>query len=109
MRILTSSHLQFITIVKVIVETIADGEEMRGVDIMSTFLKVANLLSQLQDPAAQRLKVKYCSLCDSFLDKSELFPVRKDNGSRIGIADLIIEWTQEVVGVCPVYYRQLLY
>lgn len=82
----------------------SDGEEMRGIDIMSTFLKVATLLSQLHDPAAQRLKVKFCSMCDSFLDKSELFPVRKDNASRIGIADLIIEWAQELVGVRTMNY-----
>lgn len=77
----------------------SDGEEMRGVDIMSTLMKVATLLGRLQDPAAQRLKIKFCSMCDSFLVKSELFPLRKDNALRIGIADQIIEWTQELVGV----------
>ena len=46
-----------------------------------------------------RLKLKFCTMCDSFLDRSESFPVRKDNAARIGIADLIIEWTRELKNV----------
>ncbi|KAI0089247.1 hypothetical protein BDY19DRAFT_1089227 [Irpex rosettiformis] len=87
---------QFISIVKVIVENVPDGEEVRAIDMTAIFLKIAALLTRLQDPAMLRLKLKFCSMCDSFLDRSESFPVRKDNAARIGIADLIIEWTREL-------------
>ncbi|KAI0686496.1 hypothetical protein BC835DRAFT_1523052 [Cytidiella melzeri] len=86
---------QFMSIVKVIVDNVPDGEEMRSVDMTSIFLKVAALLSRLQDPSVLRLKLKFCSMCDSFLDRSESFPVRRDNAARIGIADLVIEWTRD--------------
>lgn len=87
--------MQFISIVKVIIENIPKGEEMRGLDMMSTLLTVANLLTRLQDVVGNRLKLKFCSLCDSFLDRAGAFSIRKDSSSRIGIADLIIVWTQE--------------
>ncbi|KAI0340881.1 hypothetical protein BDW22DRAFT_1485833 [Trametopsis cervina] len=87
---------QFISIVKVIIENVPDGEEMRGIDVTSTLLKVAGLLTRLQEPSVLRLKLKYCAMCDSFLDRSESFPVRRDNAARIGMADLITEWTREL-------------
>ncbi|PSR92202.1 hypothetical protein PHLCEN_2v4732 [Hermanssonia centrifuga] len=86
---------QFTAIVKVIVENVQSGEDMRGIDITSTLLTVASYISRFNDTASYRLKVKFCSLCDSFLDQSESFSVRRDNGTRIGIADCIIEWAQE--------------
>ncbi len=69
------------------------------------FLKIAVLLtrSQSQDPAMTRLKLKFCSMCDSFLERSESFPVRKDNAARISIADHIIEWTRDLSNVGVVF------
>ena len=86
---------QFISIVKVIVENVPKGEEMKGIDMMSTLLTVAGLLTRLQDIIGNRLKLKFCALCDSFLDRADSFSLRKDNLSRVGIADLIIDWGQE--------------
>ena len=88
-------RVQFTTIVKIIIENAPSGEELRGMDIMATLLLVAKLITRINDPSAYRIRVKFCALCDSYLDQSESFSVRKDGTLRIGIADYVVEWAQD--------------
>lgn len=56
---------------------------------------VAGLVTRLTSTTATRLRLKFCALCDSFLERSESFAVRKASSSRMGIADYVIEWAQD--------------
>ncbi|KAJ3551785.1 hypothetical protein NM688_g4509 [Phlebia brevispora] len=86
---------QFTSILKVIVENVQSGEDLRGVDIISMLLRMAIWITRFHEVAPFRLKIRFCALCDSFLEQPELF-ARRDNTARISIADCILEWAQEV-------------
>ena len=75
------------------------SEDLRGTDIISTLQRMAIWITRFHDMASIRLKIKFCALCDSFMDQPELFAVRRDNAARLAITDCIIEWSQELTGV----------
>lgn len=62
-------------------------------DVMSTLCTVASLITRIND--STRLKLKFCLLCDTYLDHSDSLSIRKDGLSRVGIADFVVEWPQD--------------
>lgn len=86
---------QFTMILKVIIENAPSGEELRGMDVMATLCTVASLITRIVDSSTVRLKIKFCLLCDTYLDHSDSLSIRKDGLSRAGIADFVVEWPQD--------------
>lgn len=99
MNICKLTHPQFTGILKVIIENAQSGDDLRGIDIISTLLRMAIWITRFHDPASFRLKIKFCALCDSFMDQPGLFAARRDSAARIGIADCIVDWAQDLAGV----------
>ncbi|EKM59988.1 uncharacterized protein PHACADRAFT_115378 [Phanerochaete carnosa HHB-10118-sp] len=86
---------QFTMILKVVIENAPSGEELRGMDVMSTLCTVASLITRINDSSTVRLKLKFCLLCDTYLDHSDSLSIRKDGLFRVGIADFVVEWPQD--------------
>lgn len=82
-------------ILKVLVENVQCLEEIRGMDLCSTLTLVAGFIGRFHDSVAYRLRTKFCSMCEVVFDQAETITMRKDNGSRQKIADIIIEWIQD--------------
>ena len=93
------THTKFTSILKVIIENVQSSEDLRGIDIMSILQRVALWITKFHDATSFRLKIKFCALCDSFMDHPELLAIRRDNAARLAITDCIIEWAQELTGV----------
>ena len=82
-----------------IIENAQSCEDLRGTDIISILQRMALWITRLHDMTSFRLKIRFCALCDSFMEQPELFSVRRDNAARLAITDCIIEWAQELTGV----------
>lgn len=68
-------------------------------DIMDALLKLAQQVTRFNDISGYRLKVKFCALCDGYLDHAESLSIRKNAALRVGIADYVVEWAQDPTAV----------
>lgn len=97
---------QFIAILKVLSENVHNlAEDLRVIDIPSTLYTLATFISRVEDTelASVRLKVKFCTLCNSVFSRTEPVIMRnKESSMRQSIADIIVDWVQETpaVGCC---------
>ena len=69
---------------------------------MSMLLEVARLTTQMTGLSAYRLRLKFCAVCDAYLEHADALSVRKDGALRVGIADYVIEWAQDPASVSGV-------
>ncbi|CCM02314.1 uncharacterized protein FIBRA_04405 [Fibroporia radiculosa] len=87
---------QFLSVLKVYVENSQCLEELRSFDLCSTLAVIAGFIGRYHDVVSYRLRLKFCNLCEGVFDQAENITMRKDNSDRQKIADIIIEWTQDV-------------
>ena len=91
---------QFIAILKVLSENVHNlTEDLRAIDIPSTLYTLATFISRIEQEDAQsiRLKMKFCTLCSNVFSRTEPIMMRNKEGTmRQSIADIIIDWVQEV-------------
>ncbi|PCH40763.1 hypothetical protein WOLCODRAFT_88808 [Wolfiporia cocos MD-104 SS10] len=90
---------QFLAIMKVLVENVQYLEEIRGMDLCQTLSVIAGFIGRFHAAISFRLRLKFCSLCETVFDQAETITMRKDSCSRQKIADIIIEWIQDPAGV----------
>ncbi|RPD66792.1 hypothetical protein L226DRAFT_452976 [Lentinus tigrinus ALCF2SS1-7] len=90
---------QFIAILKVLSENVHNlAEDLRVIDIPSTLYTLATFISRVEDTelASVRLKVKFCTLCNSVFSRTEPVIMRnKESSMRQSIADIIVDWVQD--------------
>lgn len=91
---------QFIAILKVLSENVHSlAEDLRVIDIPTTLYTLATFINRVEDTdaASVRLKVKFCALCTSVFSRTEPVMMRnKESNMRQSIADIIVDWVQDV-------------
>lgn len=78
-----------------LVENVQTTEEVRNIDVCPTLLTLACFIARFHDATSYRLRLKYCTLCDTVFEKNEIMSIRKDNEARQNIVDVVIEWIQD--------------
>ncbi|KIY51663.1 hypothetical protein FISHEDRAFT_36865 [Fistulina hepatica ATCC 64428] len=82
---------QFIAVLKLLVESMSKSDFM-AVDISSTVLSLGTLISRFGELMSPRVKMKFCSLCDSLWGRTDLRVMKKDNDARNMLVHLICDW-----------------
>ncbi|KAH6914612.1 hypothetical protein BKA70DRAFT_1180120 [Coprinopsis sp. MPI-PUGE-AT-0042] len=86
---------QFITVLKNLAENShGPSEELISVDVSSLMLSIAEFVARYDEPASQRIKIKYCMLLKLVCERSEILSIRKDSQIRHTILDLVLDWLQ---------------
>jgi hypothetical protein len=67
-------------------------EEVVNVDIGPVMLAVARRIARCFGASGQRLRIKYCNLCESIGCRSDNISLRIDNAARHEILDFILQW-----------------
>jgi hypothetical protein len=67
-------------------------EEVVNVDIGPVMLAMARRIARCYGTSVQRLKIKYCNLCESIGCRSDNISLRIDGATRHEILDFILPW-----------------
>lgn len=87
---------QFLAVLKLLIENVeAPGEELVGFDINGTLLALAGFIGRFHDPASYKIRVKFCSLCDSIYGRNETLVIRRDTSASHDLLDIVIDWVQD--------------
>lgn len=63
-----------------------------SIDVTSLMHQIAEIIDKYNQPAAYRIKIKFCGLCKSICDRPEILTLRKDDAARNHILDLVMKW-----------------
>lgn len=72
----------------------ARPEELLTLDSSATLNALATFIARFSEPAAYRVRIKFCALCESASDRSEEMAVRKDWACH-DVLDVVSEWIQD--------------
>jgi len=72
---------------------------MLSIDVSSLMLSLASSIARYNEPASHRLKIKFCGLCTTICDRTDILTMRKEGGTRSEILDIVLEWIQPI-SVC---------
>lgn len=96
---------QFLAILKVLSENANSlAEDLRIIDIPSLLYTLATFINKIDptDLTAARLKLKFCTLCNTVFSRNEPVIMRnKESTVRQSIVDIIIDWVEETTTVSP--------
>lgn len=97
-------------VLKLLVDRIdSPSEDVLGsVDLNQTLLSLANFINRFSATPSLRIKIKFCSFCDSALARSDSFGLRKDEKTRNELLEAIVEWVQPPVGPLLLLVRVFL-
>ncbi|KAF6748926.1 hypothetical protein DFP72DRAFT_914993 [Ephemerocybe angulata] len=84
------------------------AEDSMSIDISSLMLSLLSSISRTDDPGLNRIKIKFCGLCRTLCDRSDILTMRKDDtgskgvngGGGNGHADFSEPGTQELNMAC---------
>ncbi|TFK62722.1 hypothetical protein BDN72DRAFT_964371 [Pluteus cervinus] len=86
---------QFIAVLKLLVENNqVNLEDVMSIDISSTMLSLATFIARFSGVASHRVKIKFCTMCDSVCGRTDTLTLRKDSGARHNILDIVLDWMQ---------------
>ncbi|TFK24729.1 hypothetical protein FA15DRAFT_406917 [Coprinopsis marcescibilis] len=84
---------QFMAVLKLLAENShGPQDDVLSIDVSSLMLSIAEFINRYDEPASHRIKIKFCLLCKSICDRSEILTIRKDNQIRNTILDIVLEW-----------------
>ncbi|KAI1796034.1 hypothetical protein LXA43DRAFT_649826 [Ganoderma leucocontextum] len=94
---------QFLAILKVLSENASSlAEDLRIIDIPSLLYTLATFINKIDptDPTAARLKLKFCTLCNTVFSRTGPVIMRnKESTMRQSIVDIIIDWVEETTTI----------
>lgn len=96
---------QFISVIKSLVDQAQVADDLLSVDIMAILYTFANFLDRFSDPECNRVRVKFCGLCDSALDRLDKLALRRDAISRQKILIIVLDWILDPSTVCSEFIR----
>jgi len=80
-------------------------EEVMNVDIGPVMLAMARRIARCHGDPGQRLRIKYCNLCESIGCRSDNISLRIDAATRHEIIDFTLQWMVPpkvfIVFLCP--------
>ncbi|KAH7887502.1 hypothetical protein F5I97DRAFT_2056906 [Phlebopus sp. FC_14] len=88
---------QLMSVLKSLVENAQiPPDEALYIDLGSILHLLAGFISRFNDATSYRIRIKFCSLCDSICERTDTLTLRKDDLSRNRILDVIMEWFQDL-------------
>lgn len=69
-------------------------------DISSILVSLTSMISHCVGPQTFRLRLKFCSLCDTICSRIDTFILRKEGPARANIIDLLMDWIEGNIQVC---------
>ncbi|THH31919.1 hypothetical protein EUX98_g2275 [Antrodiella citrinella] len=83
-----------------IVTTLASSSRnVEDVNLSSMLQTLVTLIAREPEPSTQRLKLKFCTLCDNVFDPDNSVASAKDCLPRQNIIDCLIEWAQDPTAI----------
>lgn len=87
---------QAISIIKLTVERINDHAFDTFIDIGKLLLSYVKYLTKLgRDNESQKIKIKFCHLCELIIQKRELIPLKEEIKLRNILFENFVEWTSD--------------
>ncbi|KAF5334397.1 hypothetical protein D9611_013526 [Ephemerocybe angulata] len=74
------------------------AEDSMSIDISSLMLSLLSSISRTDDPGLNRIKIKFCGLCRTLCDRSDILTMRKDDTVRNAILDRVLSWLTPLTG-----------
>ena len=86
---------QFLSVLRLLAEDKQGSiEDVMSVDVSSLMHSLAEFIARYDEPASHRIKIKFCQLCKSICERTDILTMRKDNVLRHDILDIVLEWLQ---------------
>ena len=63
-----------------------------NVDMGSSMQMLATCINRFSGPSTDRIKAKYCGLCESVCSRTDTLTLRKDSPARYIILDILLQW-----------------
>jgi hypothetical protein len=84
---------QVVGIFKLIFENVEVAlEDVMNIDIHSSMQMLATCIARFSGPSTDRIKIKYCGLCESVCSRIDTLTLRKDSPARYIILDILLQW-----------------
>ena len=96
--ILQLTMSQVIGIFKLITENTETAlEDVMNVDMISSMQMLATCITRISSPSTDRIKIKYCGICESVCSRMDSLTIRKESPARYMILDILLQWMSESV------------
>ena len=63
-----------------------------NVDMSSSMQMLAACITRFSGTSTDRIKIKYCSLCESVCSRVDTLMLRRDSPARYIILDILLQW-----------------
>jgi hypothetical protein len=63
-----------------------------NIDIISSMQMLATCITRISGPSTDRIKIKYCGICESVCSRVDSFTLRKESPARYIILDILLQW-----------------
>lgn len=68
-------------------------EDIMNVDMISSMQMLATCITRISvDPSTDRIKIKYCGICESVCNRTDSLTLRKESSARYIILDNLLQW-----------------
>jgi hypothetical protein len=67
-------------------------EDVMNVDMISSMEMLANCITRISGPSTERIKIKYCGICESVCSRMDSLTLRKESPARYIILDILLQW-----------------
>lgn len=71
-------------------------EDVMNVDISPTMLSLATMIARFSGTSEHRIKIKFCTLCESVCNRTDTLTLRKDSPVRHEILNYVLQWMSPV-------------
>ena len=72
-------------------------EDVMNVDMISSMQMLASCITRISGPFTDRIKIKYCGICESVCSRMDSLKIRKESPARYIILDILLQWMSERV------------
>ena len=63
-----------------------------NVDMISSMQMLATCITRISGPSTDRIKIKYCGVCESVCSRMDSLTLRKESPARYIILDILLQW-----------------
>jgi hypothetical protein len=77
-------------------------EDVVNVNVGPIMIELAKRISRCSGVSSQRLKIKFCTLCENFSSRTDDIALRNDSAARHEVLGYILQWMSPVK-VCELF------
>ena len=63
-----------------------------NVDMISSMQMLATCITRIYGPSTDRIKIKYCGVCESVCSRMDSLTLRKESPARNIVLDILLQW-----------------